>query len=253
MNHFHHLQIDTSPAGVRTITLNRPEKLNAVNQVLSEEIPLAMEEASRDDAVRVVVLTGAGRGFCAGLELDPANLQRMSEHRRQSRAERLDDLHWVGRWALSVTGCDKPVIAAINGPAVGAGFGLTLAADLRLVSDRALMSAGYARIGLSRATELILTARDISPQEASQIGLVHQVFSAETFLSDVAAYAERLAAGPPIALTLSKRLLHATFDHSLATHLRTELSAIMQCLSTEDVAEAMRAFHEKRRPQFNGR
>ena len=268
MNHFHHLQIDTSPAGVRTITLNRPEKLNAVNQVLSEEIPLAMEEASRDDAVRVVVLTGAGRGFCAGLELDPANLQRMSEHRRQSRAERLDDLHWVGRWALSVTGCDKPVIAAINGPAVGAGFGLTLAADLRLVSDRALMSAGYARIGLSpdagvsyflprliglsRATELILTARDISPQEASQIGLVHQVFSAETFLSDVAAYAERLAAGPPIALTLSKRLLHATFDHSLATHLRTELSAIMQCLSTEDVAEAMRAFHEKRRPQFNG-
>ncbi len=269
MNNYHHLQIETSPAGVRTITLNRPEKLNAVNLVLSEEIPLALNEASRDEEVRAVVLTGAGRGFCAGLELDPANLQRMTERRQQSRAERLDDLHWVGRWALSVTGCDKPVIAAINGPAVGAGFGLALAADLRLMSDRTSMSAGYARIGLSpdagvsyflprlvglsRATELILTARDISPEEASQIGLVHQVFPAETFLAEVTTYAERLAAGPPIALTLSKRLLESTFDHSLETHLRTELSAIMQCLTTDDVAEAMRAFHEKRRPRFSGR
>jgi 2-(1,2-epoxy-1,2-dihydrophenyl)acetyl-CoA isomerase len=264
----HHLQIETSAAGVRTITLNRPEKLNAVNLLLSEELPLAIDEASRDEEVRVVVLTGAGRGFCAGLELDPTNLQQMVERRQASRTERLDDLYWVGRWALAVTRCDKPVIAAINGPAVGAGFGLALAADLRLASDRAVMSAGYARIGLSpdagvsyflprliglsRATELILSARDLLPEEGSRIGLIHQVFSAETFLADVQGYAEQLAAGPPIALTLSKRLLQQSFDQPLENHLRLELSAIKQCFATDDVAEAMRAFLEKRRPRFRG-
>src|SRR5690242_1068610 len=106
---FVHLLVETSPQGVRTITLNRPEKLNAVNDRLANEIPAAIEQASRDDAVRVVVITGAGRGFCAGLDLDPAAL---AEHMaaRQSRAERLDDLGWVGRMALALVNCDKPVI-----------------------------------------------------------------------------------------------------------------------------------------------
>jgi 2-(1,2-epoxy-1,2-dihydrophenyl)acetyl-CoA isomerase len=268
-HHYEHLQIATTPEGVRTITLNRPEKLNAVNIRLSEELPLAIDEASRDEAVRVIVITGAGRGFCAGLELTPENLKATRDGQKSTRHDRLDDLRWVGRWVLSVVNCDKPVIAAINGPAVGAGCGLTLAADIRLMSEAAIISAGYARIGLSpdagvsyflprlvglsRATELILTARDIKAAEAEKIGLVSLVFSAEGFNESVAVFAKQLASGPPIAHTLSKRLLANSFDVDLQTQLRREISGILQCFTTEDMAEAVRAFGEKRRPAFIGR
>ncbi len=266
---YEHLLIETTPEGVRTITLNRPEKLNAVNLKLSEELPAAIDEGSRDDAVRVIVITGAGRGFCAGLELNPANVQAMTQLREQSRYHRLDDLHWVGRWVLSVVNCDKPIIAAINGPAVGAGCGLTLAADIRLMSDAALMSTGYLRIGLSpdagvsyflprlvglsRATELVLTARDILPDEADRIGLVSRVMPAANFGEQVAEYAKQLAAGPPIAMTLTKRLLRDSLDTTLMSHLREELGGIMQCFTTQDVGEAMMAFMQKRKPNFTGK
>lgn len=266
---FEHLLIETTGQGVRTITLNRPDKLNAVNIRLSDELPVAIEEASRDDAVRVVVITGAGRGFCAGLELSPANISAMTERRTASRHERLDDLHWVGRWVLAVSNCDKPVIAAINGPSVGAGCGLALSADIRLMSDAATVSTGYARIalspdagvsyflprlvGVSRATELILTARDIKADEAERIGLVSRVFPAENFQHSVAEYAGKLAAGPPFALTLTKRLLRDAPDTDLMSQLRRELSGIMQCFTTNDVAEAMQAFAEKRPAKFTGK
>lgn len=264
---YEHILIETTPEGVRTITLNRPEKLNAVNLRLSEELPQAIDEASRDDAVRVLVLTGAGRGFCAGLELDPANLLAMTEKRSGSRAERLDDLHWVGRWALAVVNCDKPVIAAINGPAVGAGCGLALAADIRLMSDAARISTGYLRIGLSpdagvsyflprlvglsRASELILTARDIEAGEAERIGIASRVIPATSFADDVARFAGELAGGPPIAQTLAKRLLRDSLDTPLVAQLRGEID--MQCFTTNDLTEAISAFREKRRPVFTGR
>jgi 2-(1,2-epoxy-1,2-dihydrophenyl)acetyl-CoA isomerase len=266
---FEHLLIDTTPEGVRTITLNRPEKLNAVNVKLAEELPLAVDEASKDDAVRVLVITGAGRGFCAGLELSPENLLASRQRKTVSRVAALDDLDWVGRWALAVTGCNKPVIAAINGPAVGAGCGLTLAADIRLMSQAAVISTGYMRIGLcpdagvsyflprlvglSRATDLILTARDLTAEEAERIGLVSRVLLANDFAEQVAAYARQLAAGPPIALTLAKRLLTDSLDTDLVPQLRREISSIYQCLATQDVAEAMKAFGEKRKPIFQGK
>jgi 2-(1,2-epoxy-1,2-dihydrophenyl)acetyl-CoA isomerase len=261
--------IDTTPAGARTITLNRPERLNAVNLKLADELPQVVEEASRDDAVRVVVITGAGRGFCAGLELTPENIRASREKRKDSRHAALDDLEWVGRWVLAITRCDKPVIAAINGPAIGAGCGLALAADIRLMSDAAVVSTGYMRIGLcpdagvsyflprlvglSRATELIMSARDVKADEAERIGLASCVLPAENFVAAVAEYAEQLAAGPPIGLTMAKRLLVNSLDADLLTQLRRELTSIYQCLVTEDSAEAMRAFAEKRRPVFKGR
>lgn len=268
-NQYEHLQIDTTDKGVRTITLNRPDKLNAVNIRMSEEVPAAIEEASRDDAVRVVVITGAGRGFCAGLELSPANIAAMTDRRKASRHERLDDLHWVGRWVLAVANCDKPVIAAVNGPAVGAGCGLALSADIRLISETATISTGYIRIGLcpdagvsyflprlvgvSRATELIMTARDIRADEAERIGLASRVFPPDNFQQAVAEYAGKLAAGPPFALTLTKRLLRESPDTDLLSQLRRELSGIMQCFSTQDTAEAMQAFAEKRPARFSGK
>ena len=259
-----HLLVDTTPAGVRTITLNRPERLNAVNPQLAAELPQALDAAALDDAVRVVVVTGAGRGFCAGLDLaDPAMLGD------RSLVERLDPLAWVGQWVLAMRRCEKPVVAAVNGAAAGAGFGLALAADVRLVSSAATLTAGYVRRGLSpdagvsyflprhvgtaRAADIILTGRDVSAEEAERIGLASVLVPAESFAERVAAYAERLAAGPPVALALTKRLLSQSPDTPIEAHLRDELVHIKTCFATRDVAEAMAAFREKRVPAFVGR
>jgi 2-(1,2-epoxy-1,2-dihydrophenyl)acetyl-CoA isomerase len=268
-NQYESLLVDTAEDGVRTITLNRPEKMNAVNLKLADELTVAVGEASRDDAVRAVVITGAGRGFCAGIELSLENIQASRERKNSSRHAALDDLNWVGRWALALTGCDKPIIAAINGPAIGAGCGLALAADIRVMSDAAVVSTGYMRmglcpdagvsyflprlIGLARATELIMSARDLKADEAERIGLVSMALPAENFTARVAEYAKQIASGPPIGLTMAKRLLVNSLDTDMLTQLRRELSSIYYCITTQDAAEAMRAFAEKRRPVFKGR
>lgn len=248
---------------VRTITLNRPEKLNALVDQLAEELIAAIEEADRDDAVNVILITGAGRGFCAGLDL--TQTRAPSE---PSRWQRLDDLGWVGRQALVITGASKPVVAAINGAAAGAGLSIALAADVRLMSDGARVTTGYARrglspdggmsyflprlVGLTRAADLILSARDVTAEEALRIGLVAAIYPAETFRDEAQAYAARLAANAPMGMTNSKRLLAQSYANPLATQLRTELTLIKQCFQSEDVKEGLRAFAEKRQPVFQG-
>jgi len=261
---FEHLLIETTAAGVRTITLNRPERLNAVNPRLADELPLAMAQAAHDDAVRVVVITGAGRGFCAGLDLGERSLREDAD-----RATRLDPYYWVGRWVHSITSCEKPVIAAVNGAAAGAGFGLALACDFRLVSAGATITAGYVRRGLSpdagvtwflprlighaRATDIILTGRDVRADEAERIGLATTVLADDAFAEGVQRYAAQLAAGAPLALALSKRLLLASADATLDAQLREEFTHIKSCFASADVREAMAAFKEKRVPTFEGR
>ncbi len=260
---FVHLLIETSTQGVRTITLNRPERLNAVNPVLANELPTAIDAAARDDAVRVVVITGAGRGFCAGLDLADRGDAAM-----QSRADRLEPYYWVGHWVRAIAGCEKPVIAAVNGASAGAGFGLALACDLRLVSATAKCTAGYVRRGLSpdagvtwylprlvghgRAMDIVLSGRDVLSDEAERIGLATAVFADNVFAASVAQYAATLAAGPPIAFALSKRLLMASPGATLDVQLREELTHIKTCFDSGDVREAMQAFGEKRAPVFTG-
>jgi 2-(1,2-epoxy-1,2-dihydrophenyl)acetyl-CoA isomerase len=258
---FAHLTTDTQ-GGVHRITLNRPERLNAVNPRLADELPLAVQQAASDDAVRVVVITGAGRGFCAGLDLgEPVQLG-------STRHEQLDPYHWVGRWVQAITQCEKPVIAAINGPCAGAGFGLALACDIRLLAASATCTAGYIRRGLSpdagvswflprligqaRAADILFTGRDIAAAEAERIGLVSAVYADEAFAGAVATYAQALAAGPPLAFAHTKRLMLQSQDASLDQQLRDELAAIKLCFASQDVREAMTAFREKRAPVFQG-
>lgn len=269
MHHdYTHILTEITPDGVCTLTLNRPDKLNAINVQLSVELPQAIEGASTDDAVRVIVITGAGRGFCTGLDLTPENVLATRAARSQSRHAQLDDLAWVGRQSLALVNSDKPVIAAINGAAGGAGLGLALGADIRLMRADASVTTGYLRrglspdagvsyflprlVGTSRATELIMTARDISAEEAERIGLVSLVLPAENFGQAVADYATRLASGPPLAQTLTKRLLAASLVNNLTTQLKSELAFIERCFASEDASEAMRAFAEKRQPVFKG-
>lgn len=261
---FQHLEVDTSANGVCTITLNRPDRLNAVNPQLSVELPQAVDHAAQDDAVRVVVITGAGRGFCAGLDLsEPVSLSA------GSRAGRLDPLYWVGKWVLAITRCEKPVIAAVNGPAAGAGFGLALACDMRVVAASARLTAGYVRRGLSpdagvtwmlprlighaRAAEIIFSGRDVMSDEAERIGLATRVAPDGEALATAQTMAAMMASGPPIALALTKRLLLESASATLEAQLRNELSHIKTCFATADVREAMAAFGEKRMPVFQGK
>jgi 2-(1,2-epoxy-1,2-dihydrophenyl)acetyl-CoA isomerase len=264
MSDYQHLIVETTPEGVRTITLNRPDRLNAVNDALAFSVGDALADAGADDAVRVVVITGAGRAFCAGLDLaEPPALPQ------NTRADRLDPYAWVGTWVQRVVACEKPVIAAVNGPAAGAGFGLALACDIRLVAQSAKLTAGYVRrglspdagvsyflprhVGLARALDILLSGRDVDAQEAILIGLATMVIPETEFAGAVAAYAVRLAQGPPIAQALTKRLLVQSFDRSLDAALRDELTQIKVCFATKDVGEAIIAFREKRTPSFQGR
>jgi 2-(1,2-epoxy-1,2-dihydrophenyl)acetyl-CoA isomerase len=244
-----HLRVDTEPNGVRTLTLDRPERLNAVNPALAESLPQALDEAAADDAVRAVVVTGAGRAFCAGLDL-----------KEPAMADPHDPLAWVGRWVLAVRRCEKPVLAAINGPAVGAGFGLALACDVRLVASTATMAAGYVRRGLSpdagvsyflprhvgaaRAADILFTGRDVAAEEAERVGLAI-VLPAERFADEVAAYAGRIAAASPTALALTKRLLTQSPDAPLEAQLRSELAYIRRCFATPEVQGAMASFNQR--------
>lgn len=261
---YEHLVVVDSGEGVRTICLNRPERLNAVNSVLADELPLAVERAASDDAVRAIVITGAGRGFCAGLDLtEPVALDR------GSRADRLDPLYWVGRWVLALSRCEKPVVAAVNGAAAGAGFGLALACDLRVVARSAKLTAGYVRRGLSpdagvtwflprlvghgRAADILFSGRDVHADEAERIGLATRVVDDDALTETALALATQLAAGPPIALALTKRLLMESASAPLDAQLRSELTHIKTCFASHDVREALAAFTEKRAPRFDGR
>ena len=260
---FQSLLIDTTEHGVRTITLNRPDRLNAVNDVLATELPAAVNAAAIDDAVRVLVITGEGRGFCVGLDLSGAPVLDTS-----TRAARLDPELWVGKWVHAINRCEKPVIAAVNGAAAGAGFGLALCCDFRIVSASVKMTAGYVRRGLSpdagvswwlprlvghtRAMDIIMTGRDVDAPEALRIGLATQVVPDEAFADTVRVLAAQIAAGPPLALALTKRLLMESSSTSLDAQLRNEVVHIKTCFQTADVQNALVAFREKRAPTFTG-
>jgi 2-(1,2-epoxy-1,2-dihydrophenyl)acetyl-CoA isomerase len=247
-------------AGVTTLTLNRPDSLNALDAALRKALLAALKDAARDEAVRAVVITGAGRAFCAGADLRGGSGER--EFRRVLTAE-------YNLLIEAIRGLPKPVIASVNGVAAGAGMSLALAADLVVAGEDARFVPAFGRIGLvpdsgltrtlvralgrHRATEVLLGERQLSAEDAEAGGLVAAVVPGERLAEVTRELAQRLAAGPTVAIGLTKRLVNAAEDDDLAASLGTEASLQDLAGRTEDHAEGVAAFTEKRDPSFRGR
>jgi 2-(1,2-epoxy-1,2-dihydrophenyl)acetyl-CoA isomerase len=262
-----HLVKITDSGHVRTIQLNRPEKKNALSDELAWGVVTAIDDAARDDNVWVVAITGSGDAFCAGLDLSGA--ERFSPWSKQTA--QLDDIHWVGHFLLSIRKrCDKPVVGGINGVAVGAGLGLAMATDVRLVAKSAKLMAGYTRIGGSpdggltitlpqtmgyeNAMRFMMENRTVQGEEAVRLGMAGEVVDDAQFHDRLAAYCEELCAWSPITLRLLKRGMAKSLETSdLEQQLRYELSNIRIAFGSDDAKEARKAFFEKRKPVFQGK
>lgn len=264
MTRYAHVMVSRN-AGVGTITLNRPEKLNAFAGRMREEIAEAVRQMSDDDAVRVLVITGAGRAFCAG-----ADIAYMQQLLSTGDIEAFGALVEAGRAVVTmIRQTGKPVIACINGPAAGGGANLALACDLRIASDRASIGQTFNRIGLhpdwggtyflprlvgpAKALELIFTAEMVDAADSLRLGLFNRVVPHDQLATETDALARRLAAKPPVPLAAAKRAVYASDGLGLEDMLDMELEHQLRCFLGEDAREGLNAFLEKRDPVFRGR
>jgi len=245
---------------VATITFNRPEALNATNDQFYKELSGLIRQVSDDADVGAVIITGAGRGFCAGADVksmnpDMALLARRKRHR------------WILNDVLRpLVMLEKPVIAAVNGPAVGAGFNIALAADIIVASQAAIFSQIFTRlglvpdlggmylltrvVGLNKAKELCFTAKKINAAEAKELGIVNHVTSPESLMQEARKLAAEIASGPPTALAMIKTLLNKSSNSTLEQMLEYESYAQTLAYTTSDHREGVAAFREKRSPKF---
>ena len=248
---------------VATITLNRPEKLNAMSWVMFTEIHAAFERAATDPEVRCVVVTGAGGAFCSGADLtDPANAVS-SPFELQDRMRKIDAI------ALSIINCPKPTIARVTGIAAGAGCNLALCCDLIVASDEASFAELFVKRGLvidfggswaltralplQKAKELALLGETVSADDADRLGLLYRLCAAGEIDTVVKDLAERLAALPPRSVTGIKETLNRAYERSLEESLEAEASGQAMMFASEDTREAVTAWVEKREPRFQGR
>jgi len=249
---------------IGTITLNRPEKLNAFAGRMRQEIAEAVTRLAQDDEVRVLVITGAGRAFCAGADI--GYMRTLLEEEDWENAKALVE---AGRAVVTaIRKAPKPVIASVNGPAAGGGANLALACDLRIASDRASIGQTFNRIGLhpdwggtyflprlvgpSKALELIFMAEMIGAEEALKLGLFNRVVPHDRLEEETRKLAELLAAKPPIALALAKEAVYRSAHASLEEMLDVELENQLRCFRSADAKEGLLAFLEKRPPAFRG-
>lgn len=249
---------------VSTITLNRPERLNALNGALCQELLDALNGAANDGAVRVVVLTGAGRGFCAGGDID-----LLRKAREREDVTEVEALLKVGKQIiLAIATMPKPMIAAVNGPAAGAGANLALACTTRIASEQANFTQSFAKIGLfpdfggtyflprligpAPAMELVLTAETVLAADAFRIGLVSRVVPSDRLEPEAALLADRLAAAPPIVVRGIKQALCLDDRQQLEKALDEEIRWQVTCFRSKDCLEGLHAFFEKRPPRFQG-
>ena len=252
---------------VRTITLNRAEKKNALSTELAWGVIGAVDDAAKDDNVWVVALTGSGDAFCAGLDLSGG--KPYSPH--SPMMAQLDDVGWVGNFLLAIRKrCDKPVVGGINGVAVGAGLGLAMATDVRIVARSARLMAGYTRIGGSpdagltitlpqamgyeQAMRFMMENRTVLGDEAVALGMAGEVVDDDKLTERLADYCRSLCDWSPITLRLLKRGMVKSYETAdLETQLRLEVANIRMAFGSQDGQEARKAFFEKRKPVFVGK
>ena len=253
---------------VAMVTLNRPEKLNAYSEIMVHEILAALGDARDDDEIRAVIITGAGRGFCSGGDVsrDFQYPARYRGHRMESMLEMRENMHQLVRFLQRF---DKPTIAAINGPAVAGGLTLALSCDFRIAAESARLgdtSLKFALIpdeggaylfprflGLEKALKMSLFSEVYPARQAKELGLVTEVVPDVELLSRARQWAEKLAAGPPIAIRITKRMMYKQLSMELDNALEDAALGTMVANYTEDVKEGIAAFHEKRPPKFKGR
>jgi 2-(1,2-epoxy-1,2-dihydrophenyl)acetyl-CoA isomerase len=261
---FHHLLVEQDGA-VLTIIMNRPEKLNAFNDVMLQEMTEVAEAAARDDAIRCVVITGAGRAFGSGQDLT-SFAPRSNTGNPPGVSEHLTKYH---RLVLALRGMPKPVIAAVQGVAAGISCNIALACDLRIAADNARFIEAFARIGLvpdggggfflprlvgmGKALEMSMLADEVSGPEAERIGLVNKCVPLAEFEATTKALAKRLARGPTRTYALIKQLIYTSVDSDLETTLKLEGELQDQAFETADHREGVTAFLEKRAAQFSGK
>jgi enoyl-CoA hydratase/carnithine racemase len=266
MSQYNTLLVERPRDGVVLITLNRPERYNAITFEMFDELHALTGELMEDTEARAIVVTGAGKGFCSGLDLDEAyTLPDMSPHEMM-----LGQQHWAGAF-VKFHELPQPVIAAVNGPAAGGGLGVALMADIRIASPEARFNAAFVKIGLSagdvgvswslprvvglgNAAEIMLTGRFYDAEEAARIGLVNRVVPADALLDEAFAVAEQIASNTPFGVTLTKRVLNANVDAGSISQA-VEVENRGQTLATrgDDFREALAAFREKRAPTFSRR
>ena len=257
--------LESTANGVTLLVMNRPEKLNALNGELATALNQAFERIGKDSNVRVVVISGAGRAFCAG-----GDLEIIGKGRKARDVKQLEPILRAGCGAVfRMRMMPQPIIAAVNGAAAGAGMNIALAADLRIAAEEAVFGQNFAKVGLfpdyggtyflpqlvgpSKAAELFYTGDMIDARTALQLGLVNRVVPAAQLETEVKALAARLAAGPGIAMRAVKQTLFGSEKDALNRALEAEVQHQMRCFASDDCLEGIQAFTEKRAPKFQGR
>jgi 2-(1,2-epoxy-1,2-dihydrophenyl)acetyl-CoA isomerase len=258
---------------VAIITLNKPERLNAIGGAVREEVHAAVEAAHHDDAVRAAIITGAGRGFCSGADLSGAATRAAGGGggipSPTSQGERMDEMGWVGRWAKRFAHFDKPLIAAVNGVAAGAGMSMALACDVRVGSTNARFKTVFVErnlspdsgmsyflpriVGYSRAADLVFSSRAVGAEEAYRIGLLDRLVEPEALIDEAVKLGEEMAQWPPLAIRMAKRVLQHNQDAELDDALRYESVALgFARRATNDTRESIASFAEKRKGVYTG-
>jgi len=255
---------------VGVLTLNRPDRLNAINRVMMDEVADAVAGVKADDDLRALVVTGSGKGFCAGADLMGAGQAVAADAPPlQNQFDRLDEMGWVGRWAMMWTSLDKPVIGAINGVAAGAGMSTALACDVRIGSQAARFKSVFIErslspdsglsfflpriVGYAAAADIIFTSRAVGAEEALSLGLLNRLVAADALLESAIAYADEMTRWPPLALRVSKRVLQHNTDAGLEEALRYESAGLYYSRrAPNDVKESRASFLEKRAGVYTG-
>lgn len=253
--------------GILVLTMNRPDMMNALNQGISEGIQSAVLETKRNDDIKAIVLTGTGRGFCAGADLSAGG--PAGDGPREPGRSVMVDKRGPAAFVETLANSDVPLIGAINGAAAGAGFGISLCMDIRIASDQARMGTIFIKrgvgpdygtsfwlpklVGVPKAYEMIYSGELLTAEQALAVGLVNRVVPHDSLMEEAMAYARMIAAGPPLAYTYTRRSIIQGLHNNLEQQLVLEWTQQTELLRTKDAKEGFAAFLARRDPDFTGR